>query len=106
MGVDPCFRFEKALYQGSRDAANDQRVGFSRFLKSCGDIGCLADDGQFFDGIAAAHLTSHHQAGVDAYADHQLRVLFRFEPGVQAFLSFENRQPGPNRPLWVVLMGR
>ena len=81
----------------------DQGIGRREALQTGGEVGGLAQ-GQLFLPGAASDLTHHDQPGVDPQAHGQLHAPLLRQAGIELPQGLDDAQPGPHRPLRVILM--
>jgi hypothetical protein len=83
-----------------RSAGHQDRIGRAHGLNARGNIWRIAKDIDF----TATAITDDHRAAVDPDANQQLDALLASEAPIPRFHSFDDREPGTNRALSIILI--
>ena len=92
--------FEEIADQPTRGQGDDDSVRLSEALQTGGEVGRLANNRLLLRRAFADQIADDHQPGGDA--DARLK-LDGFD--IEATHNVDEAQPGPDRPLGIVLMG-
>ena len=84
-------------------ARDHHRIGRCDALQASGQVGGLAQRQLLLPG-ASAHLTHHHEPGMDPQAYGQCHTPILLQADIELAQGLDHAQPGPHRPLRVIFV--